>query len=93
MGVSVGGLVPRKEFQDEEAGRDMLEELRRAAWVIKIMPVDENFIRCDNYVSSEPLHVVRAANKLVDNRLMEAVFKVANGRREEHAVLKNQPSE
>ena len=88
MGVSVGGLVPRKEFQDEEAGRDMLEELRRAAW-----PVDENPTRWDNYVSSEPLHVVRVADKLVDNRLMEAVFKVANGRRKEHAVLENQPSE
>ena len=71
----------------------MLEELRRAAWVIKITPVDENLIRWDNHDPNEPLHVVKAADKLVDNRLMEAVFKVANGRRKEHAVLENQPSE
>ena len=81
------------KFHDEEAGRDILEELRRAAWVIKIVPVDENFVRWDHYVSNEPLHVVRAADKLVDNRLMKAVFKVAHGRSEEHAVLENQPSE
>ena len=30
MGVSVGRFVPRKPFQHEQAGRDVLEELRRA---------------------------------------------------------------
>ena len=42
------------------------------------MPVDEDFIRRDNYVSNEPLHVIGIADKLVVvDELVEAIVKVA----------------